>query len=394
MTARPVTSLKPGDESYPKTRAPFAADPHNKEGRRIHAEPPCPTRSSFARDRDRIVHSTAFRRLTHKTQVFVCHEGDHYRSRLTHSLEVAQIARSLARLLGLDEDLAEAIALAHDLGHTPFGHAGERALARALAEFGGFDHNAQSLRVVTYLEQRYGAFDGLNLTWATREGLAKHNVTQTSFPLAGTYGPFALPSAEAQVALIADDIAYNNHDLDDGLRGELYELTALEPLPVVGDIIAEIRREYPKIARGRLVCELTRRLITRMIHDVAAETQRRLAQAAPKTSDDVRRLPAPVVAFSHEMAEAVDQLSRFLFSQVYRHPRIMTIMADAERVVEDLVALYMSSPDKLPPEWQRAARGNDLAQRARVVRDFVAGMTDRYALQQHRRWFDDTPELR
>jgi dGTPase len=395
-------------------RAPYASDPGRSRGRR-YDEPPSPARNPFRRDCDRIIHSTAFRRLAHKTQVFIFHEGDHFRTRLTHTLEVMQIARSLARALGLDEDLAEACALAHDLGHPPFGHAGERALDKCLADCGGFDHNAQTLRVVTALERRYAAFDGLNLTWETLEGLVKHNGPLTDRqgrPLA-RYARHGIPraiaeysrlhdlelwshtSAEAQVGAIADDIAYDAHDIDDGLRANLFSLGEIGEVPLVADILREIDAQHARIDPARRVPELIRRLITRMIEDVVAEARRRLRALCPGSADEVRRANEPVVAFSAAMVEADRAIKGFLYPRMYRHERIMRIMGEAEGVVEDLFARYAADPAQLPPEW--AAGGldpEDAGQRARRIADFIAGMTDRYALIEHARLFEVTPELR
>jgi dGTPase len=395
-------------------RAPYASDPARSRGRR-YPEPPTSSRNPFRRDCDRIIHSTAFRRLAHKTQVFIFHEGDHFRTRLTHTLEVMQIARSLARALGLDEDLAEACALAHDLGHPPFGHAGERALDKCLADCGGFDHNAQTLRVVTALERRYAAFDGLNLTWETLEGLVKHNGPLTDRqgrPLT-RYARYGVPraiaeysrlhdlelwshtSAEAQVGAIADDIAYDAHDIDDGLRANLFEIGEIGEVPLVAEILREIGAQHARIDSARRVHELIRRLITRMIEDVVAETRRRLQALAPRSADEVRSANEPVVAFSIAMAEADKAIKGFLYPRMYRHERIMRIMGEAEGVVEDLFARYAADPAQLPPEW--AASGpdpEDAAHRARRIADFIAGMTDRYALIEHARLFEVTPELR
>jgi dGTPase len=393
-------------------RAPYAADPGSSRGR-LHPEPPSLTRSVFRRDCDRVIHSTAFRRLAHKTQVFVFHEGDHYRTRLTHTLEVMQVARSLARALGLEEDLAEGCALAHDLGHPPFGHAGERALDQCLAGFGGFDHNAQTLAVVTRLEKRYAGFDGLNLTWETLEGLVKHNG-----PLLDAQGrPAALyaakgipteiadynglhdlaldtfPSLEAQAGAISDDIAYDSHDLDDGLRAELFTLDELAALPLAGDILAEVSAAYPGLEPARRAAELSRRMITRMIEDVVGETRRRLAELAPDSADAVRRAGAPMVGFSKPMAAAERAVKKFLFERMYRHERVMHIMGDAEGVLRDLFARYIENPEALPAEWRHTLPA-DARARARHVADFIAGMTDRYALSEHRRLFDLTPLLR
>ncbi|MFO1171380.1 MAG: deoxyguanosinetriphosphate triphosphohydrolase [Hyphomicrobiaceae bacterium] len=388
--------------------APYAASMLPSRGR-LSPEPDCPMRSPFQRDRDRIIHSTAFRRLTHKTQVFVYHEGDHFRSRLTHSIEVAQIARSIARQLALDEDLAEALALAHDLGHPPFGHAGERALQRRAAAYGGFDHNAQSLRVVTALERKYAEFEGLNLAWETLEGLVKHNG-----PLTGPWAPaghdlagdiaaynahhdLALDrhaSAEAQAAAVADDIAYNNHDLDDGLRAGLIKPEDLRDVALVGELMREVEARYGGLDGGRLIYEVNRRLITRMVNDVVVQSRIRLARLAPADADAIRAAAEPAVAFSAELTAGLAQLRGFLYAAVYRHPRVMEPMLRAEAQIEALFDRYLDEPSVLPDRWRAASAGLDRAARARLVVDFVAGMTDRYAETEHRRLFDAPPELR
>ncbi len=380
---------------------PYASDPAQSRGR-LHREAEAEGRTPFQRDRDRIIHSTAFRRLKHKTQVFVYHEGDHYRTRLTHSLEVAQIARSLARRLGLDEDLAEALALAHDLGHTPFGHAGEEALDLAMRDFGGFDHNAQTLRILSQLEQRYAAFDGLNLTWETLEGVVKHNgplVTRTR-ALAGL--PVAIveyqrlqdlelhtwPGAEAQVAALSDDIAYNNHDIDDGLRAGLFTLADICAVPLVGEAVARVRAQYPAIDEHRLVSETTRRLIDLMISDVLGESRRRLAALQPPAVEAIRGHDKAVIAFSPEMAAADRRLKEFLFERMYRHYRVNRMTSKARRVVRELFDLLFREPDCLPEDWRDRARNADERRRARLVADYIAGMTDRFALLEHRRLLD------
>jgi dGTPase len=380
-------------------RAPHASDPGKSRGR-LYAEPESDMRSPYQRDRDRIIHSTAFRRLKHKTQVFVYHEGDHYRTRLTHSLEVAQIARTVARALGLDEDLAEAVGLAHDLGHTPFGHAGEEALNTEMAPFGGFSHNDQTLRILTRLERHYAEFDGLNLTWETLEGTVKHNG-----PLVGPGIERPVPSSiaeydrrhrldldthpgpEAQVAALADDIAYNNHDIDDGLRAGLFAVADLANVPLVGAMFAEVRQRYPGIDEARLIHEAIRRVIDRMVRDVVAEIGRRLAQSGARTVDDIRRLAEPVAAFSPEMREHDRALKRFLFARMYRHYRVNRMSLKARRVVRELFQLFLSEPECMPPEW-RAAKGAGPAETARIIADYLAGMTDRFALDEHRRLFD------
>jgi dGTPase len=394
-------------------RAPYASDPAGSRGR-LHPEAASRTRNAFRRDCDRIIHSTAFRRLAHKTQVFVFHEGDHFRTRLTHTLEVTQIARSLARALGLDEDLAEALALAHDLGHPPFGHAGERALDLCLADYEGFDHNAQTLRVVTALERRYAEFDGLNLTWETLEGVVKHNgpLTDRDGGPIGRYRrrglPHAIrvhakiqdlelwswPSAEAQIAALADDIAYDAHDIDDGLRAELFTLDDLAEVELIGDILQEIRAAYTMLDAGREAHELVRRLITRLIEDVIAEAGRRLLTLAPRGAADLRLAGAPAVGFSDRMAAADRAIKSFLGVRMYRHARIRRIMGEAENVVRDLFARYIAAPSDMPVEWAHHAEAGEEPGRLRRVADFIAGMTDRYALIEHARLFEFTPELR
>ena len=398
---------------YGTWRALYAADPEKSRGRLFHEHPPGPNRTHFQRDRDRIVHSTGFRRLKHKTQVFVYHEGDHYRTRLTHSLEVAQIARSIARSLRLDEDLAEALALAHDLGHPPFGHAGERALDRAMAAYCGFDHNAQSLRVVARLERRYADFDGLNLTWESLEGLVKHNGPLTTRegdplpPFADRGLPHAIksyaklqdlmlwswPSAEAQVAAVSDDIAYDAHDIDDGIRAGLFTLDDLVGVGHVGAAIAEVRGRYPGLDEPREVNEVLRRIITVMIEDVVSESENRIARIKPETSDDVRLAGEPTVGFSLGMVPHDRAVKEFLFSRMYRTETVNRVMADAEKVVADLFDVYMADIDEMPEDWRRNLDAGK-ARRARRVADFIAGMTDRFALVEHRRLFDATPELR
>jgi len=394
-------------------RAPFACDPGQSRGR-LHPEPASKSRSAFRRDCDRIIHSTAFRRLKHKTQVFVFDEGDHYRTRLTHTLEVTQVSRALARALGVDEDLAEALALAHDLGHPPFGHAGERALDACLAAFDGFDHNAQTLRVVTALERRYPAFDGLNLTWETLEGLVKHNGPLTArdgTPL-GHYRQhgipetildysrlqdlqlWSFPSVEAQIAAFADDIAYDAHDIDDGLRAELFALDDIATVALPGRIIGDIRATHPGLDAGRQVHELIRRLIGLLIEDVIAETRRKLAALAPSSADDVRQAKTLVAGFSPATAEADRSIKSFLKIRMYRHARVMHVMDQAAAVVRDLFASYSAHPRDLPAEWSEGLDRLEEAARARRIADFIAGMTDRFALAEHERLFDTTPELR
>ena len=381
--------------------APYATLPWASLGR-LHREAESPTRSPFQRDRDRIIHSTAFRRLKHKTQVFVYHEGDHYRTRLTHSLEVAQIARTICRTLRLDEDLGEAVALAHDLGHTPFGHAGEEALHAAMKPYGGFDHNAQTLRILTKLEERYAEFNGLNLTWETLEGAVKHNgpllkdgrtlgqlpaaiveyCQDHDLELAGHAG------AEAQVAALSDDIAYNNHDIDDGLRAGLFEVADLMELPLVGDMFSIVTQKYPGIGPARLIHEAVRRVINAMVEDVLAETRRRLERAAPKSVADIRALGQPVVAFSPHMAATDRTVKAFLYKRMYEHWKLNRSHSKARRVVTDLFGLLFAEPNCLPPPWRERAEQAGTQARARLVADYIAGMTDRFALDEHRRLFD------
>jgi dGTPase len=392
-------------------RAPFAADPWESRGR-LHGEAPSPTRTEFQRDRDRVIHSTAFRRLKEKTQVFLYDEGDHYRTRLTHTIEVAQIARALARALKLDEDLAEALALAHDLGHPPFGHAGERALDAAMADFGGFDHNAQSLRVITKLERRYPRFDGLNLTWETLEGLVKHNgplIDPAGAPT-GRYRDKGIPAAileyaasqdlrlatfagaEAQAAAIADDIAYDAHDIDDGLRAGLLTLDGLSEVALIGATLGRIAGDHPGLSPERTKHELVRRLITAMIEDAMAESLRRLDLLAPRSADAIRESGSPVIAFSAPMTAADEAIKAMLGARVYRHARVLDVMTRAEEVVSRLFRRYRADSSAMPPEWQPEP-GSDDRRQARRVADFLAGMTDRYALGEYRRLFDEPAEL-
>jgi dGTPase len=396
-------------------RSIYASDPDRSRGR-LFQEPPSKTRSPFRRDCDRVIHSTAFRRLKHKTQVFVFHEGDHYRTRLTHSLEVAQIARALARQLGLDEDLTETLALAHDLGHPPFGHAGERALDACLQAHGGFDHNAQTLRVVTSLEHRYPEFDGLNLTWEALEGIVKHNgpLTERSGAATGRYRDDGIPagifdymatydlelwsfaSLEAQVAAIADDIAYDAHDIDDGLRAGLFTVDDLKVMPLTAEMIAEIARHYPHLDDIRRGAELVRELISCLIGAVVSEARRRLDVAQPKSVDDVRNLGDLLVTFPSAAAQAEAEIKAFLKVRMYRHPRVMRVMGEAEQILFDLFARYQQRPGDLPAEWLSRDGGDHETEteRARRIGNFIAGMTDRFAITEHQRLFDSTPDLR
>ena len=379
-------------------RASFASDPATARGRRVPEEEST-FRSCYQRDRDRIIHASAFRRLKHKTQVFVEHEGDYYRTRLTHSIEVAQVARTIAGALGLNSELTEAVALAHDLGHTPFGHTGEDALHQLMAPYGGFDHNAQAIRIVTRLERHYAAFDGLNLTWDTLEGIAKHNG-----PVTGDL-PYALSdydalhdlelhthaSAEAQVAALSDDIAYNNHDLHDGLRAGLFSEDEIAELPLVGDAYREVDLLYPDTDRYRRRHEALRRVFGDMVSDVI-ETSRQLLEASGATSSaDIRHLGAPVIRFSDPMWRDLRQIRGFLFARMYRAPQVMAERAKVTRVVEELFPLFLANPNLMPRHWARQIEeaAQDTTTLARMVSDYIAGMTDRFALQEHIRLIEE-----
>jgi dGTPase len=374
--------------------APYAVRPETARGR-LHPEPEAPTRSPWQRDRDRIIHSSAFRKLQYKTQVFVNHEGDFFRTRLTHTIEVAQIARSIARELQVDEDLTEALALAHDLGHPPFGHAGEEGLNRGLKPWGGFDHNAQALRIVTVLENRYAAFDGLNLTWETLEGMAKHNGPLAKPPpyIAEYDARHKLdlnthPSVEAQIAAAADDIAYHSHDLDDGMRAGLFGPEEIKHLPLVGDALREARYASLDVPPPRLRHETIRRVINGLCTGLAEETQRRLRKLDPADCRAVRRARQPVVAFSPAMAEANHAIKEFLFARMYRHWRVNRMTAKARRMTEHLFTLLAEDVATLPDEWRGRAGEADPRRAALTVADYVAGMTDRYALDEYRRLTD------
>ncbi len=393
-------------------RAPYAADPARSRGR-LYAEPPSPTRSEFQRDRDRLIHSTAFRRLAHKTQVFVDHDGDHFRTRLTHTIEVAQLARALAKALGLDQELAEAVALGHDLGHTPFGHTGEDALDACMAAHGGFDHNSQALRIVTELERRYADFDGLNLTQETIEGLVKHNG-----PLLDAQGgplerhrergaPEAIlaydrrqnldlaefASLEAQAAAIADDIAYDAHDVDDGLRAGLFDLDATKAVPFVAALIEEIAALHPGLERARVVHELVRRIITRFVEDTIAESRSRIAVSGVASLEDARRAGRALIGLSPALREADRDIKTFLFANMYRHPEVKRVRKKADAIVRRLFQVYFDDPTTMPADWAAKA-GEGGAARARAVADDIAGMTDRFALSEYRRLFDPAADLR
>ena len=391
-------------------RAPHAANP--AVARRLVAEPPSPTRTEFQRDRDRIVHSTAFRRLAHKTQVFVHHEGDHFRTRLTHTIEVAQIARALARALKLDDDLAEAVALAHDLGHTPFGHTGEEALDACMAGDGGFDHNSHALRIVTGLERHYADFDGLNLTDTTLAGIVKHNgpLVDAAGRPSGRYRERGLPadildcdrrlrldlssfaSLEAQAAALADDIAYDAHDIDDGLRAGLFPLADLcAAVPFIAAVVAEIEDRHPGLEASRLTHELTRRVITRFIEDAIGESRRRIETAGVASPEAVASAGRPLVAHSPPFEAADRDVKAFLFARMYRHPEVQAVRDKAEATLRRLFAAFIADPSLMPPVWAAKAEGVD---KARAVADYIAGMTDRFAIHEHARLFDGPRDLR
>ncbi|QGM95495.1 dNTP triphosphohydrolase [Methylocystis rosea] len=426
--------------------AAYASDAGHSRGR-LYPEAPSPTRSEFQRDRDRIIHCTAFRRLAHKTQVFVPLDGDHFRTRLTHTIEVGQIARALARALRCDEDLAEAVALAHDLGHTPFGHAGEGALEACMAPFGGFDHNAQALRVVTLLERRYARYDGLDLTWETLEGIVKHNgpllkrdadphppfphpkeraklasrrtregiasVASSSFEtrlsgapqdeepaqtrkLSGYIAAFdatfpldlsTFASVEAQAAAQADDIAYIGHDIDDGLRAELFSLDDIARTPFIAGVLAHVRDEHPGLERGRVIHELVRRVITAFVEDAIGESLRRLTRISPESADEARRAGEAIVRLSPPMAEAERDIKAFLFANMYRHEKVLGVWERARDAISRLFPAFFESPELMPAEWAAQAVALEDADRAVVVADYIAGMTDRYALNEVKRVF-------
>ena len=392
-------------------RAPYAADPARSPGRLV-PEPPSATRTEFQRDRDRIVHSTAFRRLAHKTQVFVHHEGDHFRTRLTHTIEVAQIARALARALKLDDDLAEAVALGHDLGHTPFGHTGEEALDACMAGFGGFDHNSHGLRIVTELERRYAEFDGLNLTQPTLAGLVKHNgplLDETGAPTE-RYRTRGVPAAilsydrlqpldlalqaslEAQAAALADDIAYDAHDIDDGLRAGLFTLPDIRAgAPFIADLLGEIDRLYPGLEEARVIHELSRRIITLFIEDAIGESRRRIAEARADSSEAVARAGRALVGHSTAFEAADRDVKAFLFARMYRHSSVLRVRDEADAIVRQLFGAYMADPSAMPPDWAAKAEGGE---RGRAVADYIAGMTDRFAIHENARLFDGPSDLR
>lgn len=381
-------------------RAAYACDPARSRGRQ-YAQPESAMRSAFQRDRDRIIHSSAFRRLKEKTQVFVAHEGDAYRTRLTHSLEVAQIARTLARALLVDEDLAEAAALAHDLGHPPFGHSGEDALQDAMANYGGFDHNAQTLRVITKIETRYPEFEGLNLAWETLEGVVKHNgplIKLDDDPAVLPWGFTAYPawralelhthaSVEAQIAALSDDIAYNNHDIDDGLRSGILSIEQLLDLPLVGDVFRRCRERHPDISQDILIHEAVREMIGLMVGDVLEESRRRLKESGAQSPEEVRALDMPVVAFSDDMMEMLSAVRRFLYANMYLHYKVKRMKEKGKMVVRELFAAFLDDPMLLPTDLYKACEGPRMEGTARIVCDYIAGMTDRYAVEEHRKLF-------
>ena len=383
--------------------APFALRPELSRGR-LHPEAESAHRSPFQRDRDRIIHSSAFRRLKHKTQVFVEHEGDYYRTRLTHSIEVAQVARTLSRTLGLNEDLAEAVALAHDLGHTPFGHTGEDALHDCMAPYGGFDHNAMALRIVTAKETRYAGFDGLNLTWEALEGIAKHNGPLLPAPgadparLNWALAEYAArhdlelhthATAEAQAAALSDDIAYNHHDLDDGLRAGLFSVEEARSLPIVGPCFDAAEALHPGLDPQRLQHEALRRVFGAMVEDVLETSAATLAEARPDSPEALRAMGRPAIRFSDAMWAELNEVRAFLFARMYRHWAVARMRRKAKEVVRELFAIFMDDPMVLPDDWRREAMGCEAeATRARLVCDYIAGMTDRYALQEHRQLTD------
>jgi dGTPase len=393
---RPPGRLLEVKFTLPAHRAAYATTPEVSRGR-FFSEPESRTRTCYQRDRDRIIHSTAFRRLKHKTQVFIHEEGDYYRTRMTHSLEVAQIARSLARVLALDEDLAETLALAHDLGHTPFGHAGEEALSEASASIGGFDHNAHALRLVTKLEHRYAQFDGLNLTWETLEGLVKHNgplAPPLSLPIASFDARWPLDlsswsSLEAQLASLADDIAYVNHDIDDGLRAGLFAPEDLQGVPLASaPVSALLATHRDRLELGRFIGELVRTLIGALVDDLLAETQKQLEARKPRTAGEIRTRGAATAAFSTETASGLAGLKSFLFARMYRHPRVANSVEKAKAVVCALFSAFARDPTLLPDDWTRDCGDPNDAATQGVVRDYIAGMTDRFALSEYRRVFD------
>ncbi len=400
----PDAGLKPAlnHPESPLTASPprvlWAENPETSKGR-LYPESESPTRTPFARDRDRIIHCTAFRRLKEKTQVFVAHEGDYYRTRLTHSLEVAQIARSIAKALGLDDDLAETVALAHDLGHPPFGHAGEDVLAECMKPYGGFDHNVQTFRIVTELERRYPDFLGLNLSWETLEGVIKHNgpvldrLKEPAWRAVAYYDArqdlrlSTFASAEAQVAALADDIAYNNHDVDDGLQAEVFRITDLRHIPLIGPALASVRADYPGVDDRMLRLEGVRRMIGVMVNDVIAQARRVAAEEGLSSQEDVRTFGRQMIQFSPAVFEDLSRLRAFLHERMYRHFRVNRSRSISRRIIAEMFQLFMTEPDVLPGEWSHNAGALADGERARLVCDYIAGMTDRFAIEEHRKLF-------
>lgn len=374
----------------------YATSPLHSRGR-IYPEHEQPYRSPFSRDRDRIIHSSAFRRLEYKTQVFVNYEGDHYRTRLTHSLEVAQIARSIAKALNVSEDLAEALALAHDLGHPPFGHAGEDALNEAMKDFGGFDHNAHAIKILTKLEEKYFAFDGLNLTWETLEGIAKHNgpITNCTNYIAEFNKVFDLKlnqysSIEAQISAIADDIAYNNHDIEDGLRANFFDMEALFNIPIIGDIFASTTRNNSDQPRSKIIYEAIRHITNKMVMDIINNTIFNIEKYHIKDAEDVRNLGFSLVHFSAEMSIACQMLKKFLYQNMYHHYKVNKVRNKTKRIIKELFEVYLGDPKSLPTKWQANITGPGTFATAQIVSDFVAGMTDRYAFKEYDEFFGTT----
>lgn len=375
--------------------APYAIHAIQSRGRN-YPETPCPLRSHYQRDRERIIHSVAFRRLKHKTQVFVSHEGDHYRTRLTHSLEVAQNARTLARLLKLNEDLAEALALAHDLGHSPFGHAGEAALHEVYAPFGGFNHNDQTFRVLTMLEKRYAEFDGLNLSWETLEGVVKHNgpiignIPKTIEQYNKNYdlALHTFPSAEAQIAALADDIAYHCHDIDDGLKAGLFSIADIKEIPLIGDIFKEKEHKYPNLDTSRLIYECVRQLSQILIRDAYTETRQRLTKSGVRNIDDIRNLDHPIAGFSNHLGDFEVKIRKFMHESMYNHYKVLRRWVKGKEILQDLFKLFLEQPKCLPTEWYHKTKGPKEPETARIVVDYIAGMTDRYAIEEHQRIYN------
>ena len=375
--------------------ADYASLSSESKGRLVN-EKPAEGRTLYQRDRDRILHSGAFRKLQYKTQVFVYHEGDYYRTRLTHTIEVAQIARSLSRTLKFNEDLSEAIALSHDLGHTPFGHAGEEVLNKFMEAYGGFNHNEQALRILTKIERRYPCFDGLNLTFETLDGIIKHNgpikarptVFMTDLTKSLQLNLSTFGSGEAQLAAIADDVAYNAHDVDDGLRAQIFTIRDLESLALVSPIMSKIQREFGDIEDSRLISELVRQIVNTLVEDIISESTRRLYEIQPAHSEDIKNSKQPVVAFSEKLTPRIRELREFLFARMYRHYKVNRMASKAKRVIGELFDLFMEEPSVLPDEWRFLGKRNVKSNQARLIADYIAGMTDRYALLEYDRLFD------